>query len=619
MAKADMELSWKLWPPSNETRALVAERIASNLLCFPWSQQKHELLSEADAAEKAKSIEEQAFQAAQRQAEAADNNAGGGQALKGSTLVGLYAKEASKAALWFLKPGSKGLATSEEHSTIDQTSDENSVAAVESVRESVSDKKERAASDFAELDQKEIPVSVVSGADQTEICDGKGVDGDRKEDVLFDISTGERRMLDKAAAEKLFQPVQSQIGCISRVCLSNQSFGIDAAEVAAEFLSEIKETLIEADLSDIVAGRHEDEALKVMRILSAALEGSNLRVLNLSDNALGEKGVRAFSTLLQSQQALQQLYFKNNGISVEAATAVCELLPSGKDLVTLHFHNNMSGDEGAKALSVLIKTATFLEDFQFSSSRVAEEGAIALTEALRSGTSLKKIDLRDNMFGPKGGFELGLTLRQHQGLTEVYLSDLGLEDQGAKSILEALKDNVPCLKILDLGGNEITAAAASHIATCIKEKHQLMKLGLAENELRDRGCKIVSQALIEGHNCLRELDLSVNYLSNLGAIAAGEAITNKKEFKLLNLNGNHISMAGLDALRELLAKCCSGEAVLGPLDDNEEDDFEDGEEDEQSSIDYEDNDPNEDTEKGEEKLDDEEGLDLSLGNLAVVD
>ena len=37
-----------------------------------------------------------------------------------------------------------------------------------------------------------------------------------------------------------------------------------------------------------------------MAIFSSILQGCVLRTLNLSDNALGEKGVRAFGSLLKS-------------------------------------------------------------------------------------------------------------------------------------------------------------------------------------------------------------------------------------------------------------------------------------------------------------------------------
>lgn len=51
------------------------------------------------------------------------------------------------------------------------------------------------------------------------------------------------------------------------------------------------------------AGRPEDEALDTLRTLASALAAPPLRLhrLNLSDNALGEKGVRAVARALNQQ------------------------------------------------------------------------------------------------------------------------------------------------------------------------------------------------------------------------------------------------------------------------------------------------------------------------------
>lgn len=45
----------------------------------------------------------------------------------------------------------------------------------------------------------------------------------------------------------------------------------------------------------------EDEALQALRIISAALGRAKLRRLDLSDNALGEKGIRACAAAFQEQ------------------------------------------------------------------------------------------------------------------------------------------------------------------------------------------------------------------------------------------------------------------------------------------------------------------------------
>lgn len=308
-----------------------------------------------------------------------------------------------------------------------------------------------------------------------------------------------------------------------------------------------------------------------MSIFSRALEGCNLKSLDLSDNALGEKGIRAFSELLKSQLALEELYFKNNGISEEAAVAICELLPSPEKLRILHFHNNMTGDAGALALSELVRKAPALESVRFSSARVATEGGIALARALLSGSGLQKIDLRDNPFGQGVAMALTKPLKQHMDLKELYLSYVGFEDDGAEAVLNALQECAPGLQVLDLAGNDITCKLAKKLADCIALKSHLIKLNLSENELEDSGVSTVCKSLINGNEALLELDLSETGIGRVGAITAARAVSKKSNFRLLNINGNHIPQSGIQLVREILESTLNGPSVLGPLDDNEED------------------------------------------------
>ncbi|KAL5651692.1 hypothetical protein ACJX0J_037150, partial [Zea mays] len=167
----------------------------------------------------------------------------------------------------------------------------------------------RRTDDMRNIDKLEAPVADTSlvSADAPRVL----------ADTVLDISGGERAFIEADEAKELLSPLTKPGNSYKRICFSNRSFG-----------------------------RSEDEALDVMRIFSKALEGSVLRYLNISDNALGEKGVRAFSELLKSQESLEELYVMNDGISEEAAKALSELIPATEKLKVLHFHNNMTGDEG---------------------------------------------------------------------------------------------------------------------------------------------------------------------------------------------------------------------------------------------------------------------------------
>ncbi|KAG2300110.1 hypothetical protein Bca4012_011719 [Brassica carinata] len=401
-------------------------------------------------------------------------------------------------------------------------------------------------------------------------------------ETVFDISRGKRAFIEAEEAEELLKPLKEAGNGYTKICFSNRSFGLGAARVAEPILASLRDQLKVVDLSDFVAGRPEVEALEVMNIFSDALRGSVLSSLNLSDNALGEKGVRAFGTLLKSLSSLEELYLMNDGISEEAARAVSELIPSTEKLRVLHFHNNMTGDEGAVAISEVVKRSPLVVDFRCSSTRVGSGGGVALSEALEGCARMEKLDLRDNMFGPEGGVSLSKTLSSFSHLTEVYLSYLNLEDEGAKAIANALKESASPIEVLEMAGNDITVEAASAIAACVAVKQELNKLNLSENELKDEGCVQIAKSLEDDHLKLQYIDMSSNYIRRAGARALAQVVIKKEGFKLLNIDGNIISEEGVEEVKEMLKKTPE---VLGSLDENdpdgEEEEEEDDEEDEE--------------------------------------
>ncbi|CAA7030464.1 unnamed protein product [Microthlaspi erraticum] len=404
-------------------------------------------------------------------------------------------------------------------------------------------------------------------------------------DALFDISCGRRAFIDEEEARQLLRPLTEPHNSYTKIRFGNRSFGEEAAKFAVSVLSSIKDQLTEVDLSDFVAGRPEAEALEVMTMFSSALEGSKLRSLNLSDNALGEKGIRAFGSLIKSQHDLEELYLMNDGISEDAARAVRELLPSTGKMKVLQFHNNMTGDEGASAIAEIVRQCPLLEDFRCSSTRIGSEGGVALAKALESCSHLKKLDLRDNMFGVEGGVALAKTLSVLTDLTEIYMSYLNLEDEGTDAVSEALLKSAPSLQVLELSGNDITVKSTEKLAACIASKQSLSKLNLSENELKDEGSILLAKA-VEGHEQLAEVDLSTNMIRRAGARALAQTLVKKNALKVLNINGNFISEEGIDEVNDMFK---DSQEKLGPLDDNdpEGEDFEDEDEEEEGEEDNE--------------------------------
>lgn len=360
-----------------------------------------------------------------------------------------------------------------------------------------------------------------------------------------------------------------------QVKLSTKSFGSDAAAVAAQAFTAVKASLREVDLSDVLAGRPEAEALEALGIMCAALTADNgvtLDALDLSDNALGEKGVRAAGAALQGQTHLRHLALQNDGISEHAAAALHELLASRGSMRCLRLYNNMTGDAGALHIAKLLSQCPQLEDLRLVSSRVQTEGGTALATALSglSGKALTRLDLCDNGLAEECGAPLAAVLTAHPRLSVVLLNEVSLCDDGVSALCAGLHHH-PAVSRLELCCNEITPASAKNLAQVLPTLKHLTALRLAENELGDDGVVLLAAALLKASTPLEELDFSTNEVHGRGARAVGRAAASRKCAKL-GLDGNAIGPAALAAVAKAIA---AAGGKLGSMEDNDPDDDDD--------------------------------------------
>lgn len=166
---------------------------------------------------------------------------------------------------------------------------------------------------------------------------------------IFEFGGGREAVVTAEKAEALLSAIV--VKDPSHIKLSNKSFSSEAALCISKHLLKFKNIEI-ADISDIIAGRAEEDALLTLKTICDSILGDKLIELNVSDNALGSKGVTACKSLF-TRKSLKRLYACNNGLSADACVLVSELLlESGcPELTTLHFYNNMSGDGGAAAIA----------------------------------------------------------------------------------------------------------------------------------------------------------------------------------------------------------------------------------------------------------------------------
>lgn len=379
--------------------------------------------------------------------------------------------------------------------------------------------------------------------------------------------------------------------------LSTWAFSVEAAAVVARAIDALP-TVDAANLADIIAGRPEAEGLEVFRVLGAALGRKKLRELDLSDNAVGPKGVEACREMLSLQEALEVLSFNNCGISAEAMRSIADILlfrvPTR--LTTLHFSNNMSGSGGAIALADVVAASPHLEDFRFASSRGGGPGAVALAQALAGTRRLRRLDLHDNIFAAEGGAALAAMLRgpASANLLELDVSDILLKNSGARALASALVRSgcAGRLQVLGIAANEIGGRVGTAAVTrLLRRLTGLRVLRLEENELESDGLRAIAAALPArarnvaragaGADPLAVLNVAANAGSGAAVVrlaaAAGRHLPSLEALDVREneeVAGKHVTAAreALGAARAALLVDEDQEAAEADEDEDEEED-----------------------------------------------
>mmetsp|Transcript_8730 Transcript_8730/g.14531 ORF Transcript_8730/g.14531 Transcript_8730/m.14531 type:complete len:444 (+) Transcript_8730:31-1362(+) len=403
---------------------------------------------------------------------------------------------------------------------------------------------------------------------------------------------GGREMVNEQRAEELIQQIGAQKP--TSICLSNKSFDNGAATKFAAYLSELENVTI-ADISDIIAGRPEDEALRTLNIICSSLKDFPLVEVNLSDNALGAKGVTECVDVLLGS-ALKRLYVCNNGLSAEAAELLAKILLRQTENATgtcpalqvLHFYNNMAGDGGAKALAeIVVACSSSLEDFRFSATRSTKAGCESIASALASVPNLQKLDLCDNNFNGKTGELLVEALRTKSMLREINLRDASLEgsiSDGKMSIFEALVEATTAgssIVRLDLSGNEIDAKGAAELARALKYMDKLEVLLVDDCELGSVGAKHIATAVKE-LTTLKSLSLCSCEITSKGGELVAKAVKMLPSFKTLYMDGNQFTEKAIERMQDMLSEAG---ITLAEMEDNDEEEDEDDDEDDDEDED----------------------------------
>ena len=240
-------------------------------------------------------------------------------------------------------------------------------------------------------------------------------------------------------------------------------------------------------------------------VLQSMISISTLTGLNLISTQLLEEAGEVLSSIILHNTRLVHLRLSNNSLG-NGALHVMKALQHLTQLRTLHLCNVTSGgivsEECGKALSYAMSNNNHLEDVDLSNNNI-QAVAVHVVKGLQQITSLKVLNLGNCYLPKKISAELARIIDCNKYLEQLLLPNNNL-GSSVVVLLQAMSKTLT-LKVLSLGGNQMTEEAGEYFASVISKNHKLEQLLLGNNNL-GKGVSHIVRSL-QGLVSLQVLDL----------------------------------------------------------------------------------------------------------------
>ncbi|XP_072893208.1 NACHT, LRR and PYD domains-containing protein 12-like [Hemitrygon akajei] len=275
--------------------------------------------------------------------------------------------------------------------------------------------------------------------------------------------------------------------------------------------------------------------------------------LRLNTNKLGDSGLKLVSAALRNPECkIQKLRLENVGLTDSGAEDLASALSTNPSLTELDLSDNKLGDSGVKLVSAALRNPECkIQKLRLRGVGLTDSGAEDLASALSTNPSLTELDLSVNDLGDSGVKLVSVALRNPESkIQKLRMKRVGLTDSGAEDLVSALSTK-PLLTELDLGYNKLGDSGVKLVSAALRNPEcKIQKLRLWDVGLTDSGAEDLVSALSTNPS-LTGLNLGLNSLTDRSVPALRRLILTLPSLEWIRLGGNRFSETGRKELRSL--------------------------------------------------------------------
>ncbi|XP_056624085.1 NACHT, LRR and PYD domains-containing protein 12-like isoform X2 [Triplophysa dalaica] len=297
---------------------------------------------------------------------------------------------------------------------------------------------------------------------------------------------------------------------------------------------------------------HLDLLLRFLMGLSLESNQNDLKDLLPTLNITGENMIQTaeyikmrINKAKSSEKSINLFYCLNELKDDSLITEIQQYLNSGGLSA-----QDVSSGQWSALVFVLLMSEEIQEMFELQKYRRSDEGVNRLLPVIRNSRRalLQSCNLTGNCCE-----RLSSCLQSSNSLRELDLSNNDLQDSAVKLISDALRTHNCQLHILRLSGCNMTGEGCESLSSCLQSSNSLRELDLSNNDLKDSGVKLISDAL-KTHTCqLHTLRLSGCMVTAEGCCYLASALSsNPSHLRELDLSYNHPQHSALQLLSDRL-------------------------------------------------------------------
>ena len=262
--------------------------------------------------------------------------------------------------------------------------------------------------------------------------------------------------------------------------------------------------------------------------------------------SLGEKGCKYLSHVL-GKFPIQILDFSFSKIGNNGLNFIIESIKLNNSLRKLNISDNYLGNDGIKQLSENLNKNILILDI---SNNHFEPNACSYISHYLSKSKIEKLIMSNNKIKFIGMKELFPGLENCMNIKYINLRGNDLEEQSCKIISEFLKLN-HSINRLNLSKNKIDAKGMNELVDGLILNDSIKEINLQNNLLDDFCGKVTSRLLIES-NSLEKLDLSNNKIKEIGCLEISKGLSFSNQLTHFSISSNDIGNLGASYLLKSL-------------------------------------------------------------------